>query len=388
MAFKIWEWFRGSDGKGKNVEIRCADLRSAWFDYQVRELAFWSCVNLIANAVARCEFRTFLRGEEVREREYWLWNFEPNTNQNSTAFLHKMVAKLYENNETLIIPTRRREGEDALVVADSWDQPNEWPSRQNEYKSVMVGDLTYDKTFVERNVLHLTLNHCNVKPVLDGLYESYVKLISAAMNNYTWGNGQHWKVHVEQVASGKDDWAETFRQMVEAQIRPFLNSSAAVLPELDGWKYENVDNNTEDGRDASPIRDLIRDVFDFTANAFLIPPVLLRGEVQGTEDAMNRFLTACIDPLVDQLQEEITRKRYGFEGWKEGSCVRIDTSAIQHFDLFGNAANVEKLIGSGYSYNDIQRAVGGMEINEDWAEAHFLTKNFGKAEELLRGETT
>lgn len=388
MALKIWEWLRGSDGKGKNVEIKCADLQSAWFDYQARELAFWSCVNLIANAVARCEFRTFLRGEEVREREYWLWNFEPNTNQNSTAFLHKLVAKLYENNETLVIPTRKREGEDALVVADSWDQPNEWPSRQNEYKSVMVGDLTYDKTFLEKNVLHLTLNHCNVKPVLDELYRSYVKLISAAMNNYTWGNGQHWKVHVEQVASGKDDWAETFRKMVEDQIRPFLNSSAAVLPELDGWKYENVDNNTEDGRDASPIRDLIRDVFDFTANAFLIPPVLLRGEVQGTEDAMNRFLTACIDPLVDQLQEEITRKRYGFEEWKAGSCLRIDTSAIQHFDLFGNAANVEKLIGSGYSYNDIQRAVGGMEINEDWAEAHFLTKNFGKAEELLRGETT
>ena len=389
MGIKMWDWFRGKDGKANEIEVApCRDVGEAWVEYRVRELAFWSCVNLIANAMARCEFRTFVNNKEVRNREYWLWNVEPNINQNSTAFLHKLVAKLYENNEALIVPTRKREGEDALVVADGWDLPAEWPSKQNEYKSVLVGDLTYEKAFSENKVLHLTLNQCNIKPVLDGLYESYLQLISAAMRNYTWGNGQHWKVHVDQVASGTDGWAETFRQMVEAQIKPFLNSTAAVLPELEGWKYENVDNNTEDGRDASPIRDLIRDVFDFTANAFLIPPVLLRGEVQGTADAMNRFLSACIDPLADQLQEEINRKRYGFEAWMSGSYMRIDTSAIQHFDLVGNAANVEKLIGSGYSYNDIQRAVGGVEIDEDWANAHFLTKNFGKAEELLRGETT
>ena len=135
------------------------------------------------------------------------------------------------------------------------------------------------------------------------------------------------------------------------------------------------------------IRALVNDIFDFTANAFLIPPVLLRGQVEGTADAVQRFLTNCLDPLADQIGEEFTRKAYGFEGWKKGNFLRVDTSAVQHFNLFENAANVEKLIGSGYSYNDVQRAAGGPEIDEPWANEHFLTKNFAKAEDVLSGNT-
>lgn len=388
MAFEFLRRLVGSDSRVQTEIVPCSAVKEAAEEYRIRELAFWSCTNLIANALGRCEFRTYLNREEVFGPEYWLWNYEPNINQNSTAFIHKLVAQLYQENEVLIVPTRKHDGTDALVVADDWESPHDYPSRQREYKGVLVGDLTYDKTFREAEVLHLTLNHCNVKPVMDGLYNAYVKLIQAAVGNYTWSNGQHWKVTVNQMASGEAGWAETFQKMVTAQIKPFLQSNSAVLPEMEGWKYENVDKKIEGGRDASQIRALFNDVFEFTANAFCIPPVLLLGQVQGTQDAMQRFLTASVDPLADQLSEEITRKRYGFDGWKGGSKLRVDTSTINHFDLFANAPNVEKLIGSGYSYNDVQRAVGMPVIDEPWANEHFLTKNFAKAETVLRGEQT
>lgn len=368
--------------------VPCSELSAAADEYRIRELAFWTCTNLIANALGRCEFRTYLDGRESFGLDYWLWNFEPNANQNSTAFLHKLVGRLYEDNEALIVPTRKRQGNDAIVVADSWDCPHKYPSRQNEYKHVVVGDVTYDKTFLEEEVLHVTLHHCNIQPVLSGLYASYVKLIRAAMTNYTWSNGQHWKVTVNQLASGEEGWAETFQKMVTAQIKPFLESNSAVLPELEGWKYENVDKKIEGGRDAKDIRAMFNDVLEFTANAFGIPPVLLLGQVQGTQDAMQRFLTRCVDPLADQLSEEINRKFYGFEAWQRGSRLWVDTSTINHFDLFANAPNIEKLIGSGYSYNDVQRAVGMPAIDEDWAKQHLFTKNFAKAETVLKGAET
>ena len=386
MGLSWKRWLRGLTGQGKFVELDCRELFEAAEEYRVRELAFWVCVNLIANAVGRCEFRTFLGGEERREEEYYLWNVEPNVNQNSTVFLHKLIARLYQDNEALIVPTRKRNGGDALAVADSWQQEGEYPARQNEYKGVTVGQVQYDKTFYEKDVLHLTLNHCDIGPVIRGVYSAYVKLISAAMKNYTWTNGQHWKVHVSQLASGQAGWKEAFQKQIDAQIRPFLNSNSAILPELDGWSYENVDKGFESGRDASHIRALVGDVFDFTANAFLIPPVLLRGQVEGVGDAHRRFLSQCIDPLMDQLAEEINRKRYGYEAWRNRSYMQIDTSAIEHFDLFGNAANIEKLIGSGYSYNDVQRAAGAREIDEPWANEHFITKNFAEAQSALKGE--
>ena len=262
-----------------------------------------------------------------------------------------------------------------------------YPSRQNEYRQVTVGESSFG-TVRESAAIHLTLNYCDIAPVIKGIYESYVKLLSAAMKNYTWSNGQHWKVHVSQMASGKDGWAESFQKQIDAQIRPFLNNNSGILPEMDGWLYENVGKNTEAGQDTSHIRSLVNDIFDFTANGFQIPPVLLRGQVEGTADAYGRFLSHCIDPLAEQLSEEITRKIYGYDGWIGQSYLRVDTSAIQHFDLFENAANIEKLIGSGYSYNDVQRAAGGREIDEPWANEHFITKNFAKAESEVKGEKT
>ena len=375
MALNFWKWLAGGKARSPTtVEITCSDLLAAAQEFQLRDTCFWICANMIANAVGRCEFRTFRDGKEIREREHYLWNVEPNANQSSTAFLHKLVAKLLVDNEVLVISTRQREGYDALVVADAWLQDGDYPSRQNEYINVQVGDVSYEKTFREREVLHLRLNHVNIKPVLDGLYASYCRLITAAMKRYEWDKGQHWKVHVSQLASGADDFTQKFSQMIEEQVKTFLDSDGAVLPEFEGYAYTN-----EGGKaavDLSDIQSQMKDIFAFTAKAFQIPAVLVDGSIQGTEDAQGRFLTGCIDPICDQLQEEINRKRYGYDRIQRGDYLRIDTSSIRHFDMFANAANVEKLVGSGvFSINEVLRAAGLPAISEDWADKHYLTKN-------------
>ena len=383
MALKFWKWLAGGKARSPTtVEITCRELMAAAQEFQLRDLAFWTCANMIANAVARCEFRTFRGGKEIQEREHYLWNVEPNVNQNSTAFLHKLVAKLLTDGECLVISTRQREGYDALVVADSYMLNGCYPSKQNEYTDVQVGDVSYEKTFRERDVLHLRLNHVNIKPVLDGLYASYCRLITAAMKRYAWDKGQHWKVHVGYLPQGQDDFTEKFTAMIEDQARIFLDSDAAILPEFEGYAYTN-----EGGKstvDFADIQAQAKDIFAFTAKALQIPAVLIDGTVQGTEDAQARFLTGCIDPICDQLQEEINRKRYGYEAIRRGDYLRIDTSGIRHFDMFDNAANVEKLVGSAvFTVNDILRAAGLPTIPEPWADEHYLTKNIATLSESV-----
>lgn len=161
------------------------------------------------------------------------------------------------------------------------------------------------------------------------------------MSRYQWERGQHWKVHVNQIASGTQDFEQNFAKIIEQQIKPFLAAARRCSRSLTAttisrsiiWRWQG---GRQPGR-AEPDRGH----FDFTARGFLIPAVLVNGTVQGTADANSRFLTQCIDPICDQLQEEITRKRYGFDGWKQGNFVRVDSSAILHFDMFANAANVE-----------------------------------------------
>lgn len=384
MGIKFWDWLAGGKARSPTtVEVSCRELLAAAQEFQLRDLSFWICANMIANAVGRCEFRTFRDGKEIREREHYLWNVEPNANQSSTAFLHKLVAKLLVDNEALVISTRQREGYDALVVADAWLQNGDYPSRQNEYIDVQVGGVSYEKTFREREVLHLKLNHINVKPVLDGLYGAYWRLISAAMKRYEWDKGQHWKVHVGQLASGAEDFTENFSHMIEQQVKTFLDSNGAILPEFDGYAYTN-----EGGKANVELADIqaqMKDVLGFTAEALQIPAVLVDGSIQGTEDAQGRFLTGCIDPICDQLQEEINRKRYGYDRMRAGDYLRVDTSSIRHFDMFANAANVEKLVGSGaFTINDVLRSAGLPTIPEPWADEHYMTKNIA----ALGTETT
>ena len=386
MGLDFFKLFRAQKEKGKveMVDVTCRELFEAAQEYQIRELCFWICVDMIANAMGRCEIKTFQGNEEVFEKEYYMWNYSPNINQNSTMFMHKLIAQLYQDNEALIVNALPVDGRETLVVADDWEDPEEWPSRQNEYRGIVVDNYQYQYPIYENNVIHLKLNHKNMRPVVNGLYQSYFRLVQAAIKNYEWDQGQHWKVHVSQMARGDEGWAQNFQAMIEAQVKPFLNSNGAILPEFDGYEYEKA-SGTSGAKDTRDIKNLIEDIFDFTARAFLIPAVLVNGKVEGTADANTRFLTNCIDPICDQLKEEATRKRYGYDGWHRGDFIRVDSSSIIHFDLFENAANVEKLVGSGaYTINDVRRAANQATINEPWADEHYMTLNISTMGQATR----
>lgn len=379
----FWRIFRRekADGTAKTEKekVTCNELAEIAREAAIRELAFDACVNMIARYIATCEIKTYKDKKPITEREYYLWNVEPNINQNKTAFFHKLVRTLYLNNEALIIETGSNDTA-GFVVADSFDKGSLYPVKQNTYTGVTVGDMQYNKTFREKEVMHLVLDENPVKPVVDQIYESYYDLINGAMTDFTWNRGKHWKVHVDQIASGDKNFAEEFQQVIDKQVKPFLTAKASVLPEFDGYTYTDVSESrtsrTSTGESAD-VRQLIEDIFDFTAMAFGIPSVLVKGKVENTNDAKIRFYTLC-DTIIRQLEQEANRKRYGFAEWKNGNYIRIDSSNVEHFSLLDNSANFEKLIGSAvYSVNDTLRAIGQPTINEPWADMHFLTKNIG-----------
>lgn len=391
MAFRFFDWLVGKtatqESTGTGVDYRVfIELAQ---EYSLRQLAFFTCVNMIANALGKCEFKTYWGGKEIKAREYYTWNVEPNPNQNSTAFLHKMVAKLYTENEALII-AGEADGIQYLSVADSFTKLHTYPVQENVYQNVIVGDVSYRKKFYESDVLHLTLNNDDVKKVLDAMYDTYSRMISAAQKAFGYDFGQHWKVHLDSTPQGDESFTKNFAKMMENQIKPFLQSENAILPEYNGYDFQNM---APQGRGTSrDIKALYDDIFEFTAKAFNIPKILQSGEVAGMTDVMNWWLTICIDPLCDQLQEEINRKRYGYTEWKRGNYLRIDTSSLIHFDMFAQANNVDKLVSSGvFTVNMILQAAGIPPIDEEWADEHFITKNYAPIAEVLKsvqgGET-
>ena len=120
-----------------------------------------------------------------------------------------------------------------------------------------------------------------------------------------------------------------------------------------------------------------------------IPTALFRGTATNLQEVVSHWLTVCIDPLAAMIGEEITRKRYGLADWQRGSFAQVDTSTLQHFDIFANAGNIEKLVGSGaFSINDVLAAAGRAEIDEDWARSHWLTLNITRIENAAQAAET
>lgn len=372
---------------GKTVTLSCDDWLYYREELQLRELAFGCCVNLIARAIANCEFKTFEGRAEAKNDYYYMLNVEPNLNENSTAFWQNAIFRLYAYNEVLIVPVQKNRRL-MLVTADSWTPPENYPTREKIYEGVQLGDEPNTRRLKESEVLHLTLNNRNIKNVVDAIYNSYNKLIQTAMKNNAWSNGQHMKVHVGQVASGQNNFEQRFAEMLESQYKPFLRSDSGILPEFDGFDFQPFGGSTS-AKDTRDIRALVDDIFTFTARGFGIPPVLLLGDVAGMSDAISLWLTTAIDPLAAQIGEECNRKLFGLDGWKQGFRVLVDTSTIQHFDMFTNAANVEKIVGSAvWSINDILTKCGQEPLPYDWADKHWMTKNIATIEEVARAATS
>ena len=378
---------------GKPAPLNGTDLKEYAEEYAalvgdicIREMAFWSAVNIIANAISKCEFKTFVNKKEIQAQEYYLWNIEPNKNQNSSVFLHKLIAQLYRHNECLVI-----EQNNQLLVADSFVR-TPYALYDDIFSQVTVENLTFNRTFPQSEVLYFKLSEKDMYKVTSALYGSYSKLIAYSMNAYQKSRGTKGILKYDALPQKGSQEEEAFSKLINEKIGKWLKGDDAALPLGKGQDWKELEHKTYTSESTRDIKAQIDDIYDFTAKGLCIPPPLMRGDVQDTSKVVDQLLTFCIDPLVDMLAEEINRKRNGYENFSKGTYHKIDTKSIKHVDLLSVATAIDKLIGSGsFCINDIRKAVGDEPINEDWANQHFITKNYETVEQALKnlegGET-
>lgn len=378
MGLISWlkEKFSGSPVplRDNNLDAYIEEYAATACDISFREMAFWSAANMIANAISKCEFKTYSGGKEAKKEEHYLWNVEPNQNQNSSEFIHKWIAQLLRKNECLIIENAGR-----LYVADSFNR-TPYALYEDLFTQVTIGDFTYNRSFSQSEVLYFKLSECNMRNVANALYDSYSRLLEYSMKTFQKSRGTKGIFEYGTLPPAGTDARTAFDALINGKISKWLNAESAALPMGAGQKWHELSSKTYSSDTTRDIKAQIDDISDFTAKCFGIPPALLRGDVQGTKDAVDNFLTFCIDPLVDMLQEEINRKRNGYKGMAKGNYLKIDTKQIKHVDLLSVATAIDKLIGSAaFCVNDIRELCGEEPINEPWAYQHWVTKNYETA---------
>jgi HK97 family phage portal protein len=377
------DWIGGWFNKSGRMNAH-QQLYELSVDYYFKKLAVNTCVDLIANTLVRCEFQTFEKGKEVRKNNHYLFNVQPNQNQNASEFTHSLVSHLVYDNECLVVMYN-----DQLYIADSFDK-EEFALKENIYRNVTVKNFTFsEKVFKESEVFYFKLNDENIMNIIEGLYSSWGKLIASATNIYKRSNAMRVILKGDFLRAQTDEAQAQIDDMFNNQFKPFFEAdkAGAVFQLQDGYGLENFSNTAKGSKlDSRDIKALIDDVIEFVSMAFHVPKGMLKGDVVDVSKQTDNFLMFCILPIVELITDEINRKFYTKDDYLDRTYIKIDTSRIKHVDIteLATACDIFFRIGAN-TINDILRYLGREPINEEWADKRYVTKNYESVEDIEKG---
>lgn len=380
MNFREWIVdFMGNtkSSNDKDVDTIVGEIKA---EIYYKELALYTAITLIANAISKCEIKTYKNNKEVKEQLYYTLNISPNANQNSSQLWHKVIEKMVYDEKALVLDIN-----DKLYCADSFStDPN--PILGDKYNGIRIDTLNLNHTFKSKEVLLLKLDDIHLKKLIDGLYEQYGLLLSYAIKSFKKSNSIKYKLKMSNIKAGDEKFNRLFEEVIKKQLKTFLENDNAVYPEFEGYDLQDISpkNNI---KDTSDIRELRKEIFEIVGQTFKIPTSLMLGNITNMNEIVKVFLTFCIDPIADMISEELTRKVFSFEEWQKGYYIKVDTSTINHIDVLDVAEKVDKLIASGTMCIDEVRGILDLaELDSDFSKTHFITKNYDTMENRLKGE--
>lgn len=345
-----------------------------------RELAVHIAVSYIANTLSKCEIKTFEKGEEVRKKLYYMLNVSPNPNENSSQFINKFIEKYFYEGEALIVPVN-----DLLYCADSFDIDDDNPLKENSYYNLTFGNHQIKRKHKASEVFHFKLDNQNVKQLVDLLYREYGEVMSMALESFKRTNGKKYKLLLEQYRAGDPNFTDVFEKVIKKQLKTFIENDNAVYPQFKGTELQEFSTATP--TNSNDIIAMRKEIFDTVAQAFKIPHSMMYGNITNMNEIVKVYLSICIDPLADMISEELTRKYYTYEEWEQGYRIEVDTSSINHVDLFEVADKADKLIASGIcSIDELRLRMNLNRLDTEFSNKHYITKNYAVAESALYGE--
>lgn len=379
----ITDWFMGlfKDKTTISLDEYIGSLTGSIF---YKELALQASINLISNSIVKSKFTTYEEGEEVQKINHYILNIEANQNTPASRFWRDVVTKLIYEQRCLVVMRNNM-----LYVADDFERV-ELAFKENIYKNIVISDYELKDVFRESEVLYFEWYNSDLKTIINGLNTEYSKLIEVSSRSYKRSKGKKGVLEIPASYPQTDEAQKDLQDLMDNRFKKYFEAEGdALIPLTDGLKYterggnEKTSKNTEGGRE---IRDFINDIFDFIAIALRIPPQLLKGDVQDTSNAVNDFLTFCLNPLVKFITDELNRKMYGMELYNSKTYVKCDTTNIKVVNLkdIANALDVLTRVGA-YCIDDSLEALGMEPLDTDWSKTRFMTKNYMPVEDMLEG---
>ncbi len=358
----------------------------------IKDFAIYTCVSLIANAISQCEILVYEEGKQVRNDNWYSLNIQANVNESASRFWHKVVERMLTapDGKGALVFVGQNGG---LYCADSYEIREKRPFKAagNLYEGIVVDDFQMNKLFTAREVMLFKLENWQSSKAVGDLYSDLAALVGTAFKHYKDANIQRWKFKIDAREAGTEEFQKEWENKLKKAVQSYVAGNTNVYVEYNGKTLDPLNLAQSATANAAAVTDsvsMIDKTFEMVSKAFHIPPGIVTAGNYNINDLITQFLTFTVDPIADMIGKTITAA-YGPEEFAKGNYYRVDTSKIKHFDIFGMASDVDKLISSGFAtINEVRRAAdwdyaGDPEDQNSWLNQHILTKNYEKGGETL-----
>ncbi|WP_454432677.1 phage portal protein [Bacillus thuringiensis] len=192
-----------------------------------------------------------------------------------------------------------------------------------------------------------------------------------------------------------DKQSKEASELFEKQMGDFMNPEkmGAVLfqPENVQMEDKSPESKQMDTRD---IKAIAKDMLEFVATAFHIPPAILSGISDGgtvssasnpTGD-LDNFILFGLRPLGELIVTEYNKKMFAREQYLAKTYIKFNMDTFKLVDINKLATAVDKMFAvGGLTINDVLIRLGQEPLEDEWANQRYVTKNYERADVASKG---
>lgn len=378
-------FFKNSDGQFINI-IDVLFGKSDAQDY-IYSLAESHAINLIAKTIAKCEIQTFeLKDEKIQETKqdlYWTLNLQPNYNENGTMFIYKLVVKLLTDRTALIIINEKAKT-NLLYIADAYNVSDDILHGKT-FKNITVSDdegniLPLKKEYNQKNSIYYSLKNKKLTTASEVFKTNISKLLKATQKSFLRANTAKWRLKNPGGQPTMLD-AETKKPIsyeeYKTKITEGLFSEEEAIVMLSEM-FDLINLNKDDNKNLTDFETLFVRIGSTVAQKWNIPLDVFFGNRTEKSTGNSDFITFGVDPYFEIIEDGFNVSLVGKEDFIKGEYVKFNRTNIVHKDVLDCGTGIDKLTANKFSRNEINKLLKLPHIDEDWADEHNITKNYGE----------
>lgn len=348
-------------------------------------------INLIAKTIAKTELLIYAKNPETKKIEetvdnmYWTLNIQPNYNENGTEFLYKLALKLLVKKEALVIVNEIRDTK-LLYIADSFDV-SEDILKGKKFDNIILQDsksntISIKKSYNQNNAIYLKNQNTNMEIGKESFKKNMSKFTKVIVNQYIKSNSQKWRLKrpgsqptLQDAETGEPITYEKYKEKITEGI--FKDEDAIIML---AEAFDLINLNKDNIKNLTDFKDLFKLIGDQVASEYNIPLDIYYGIKTEKSTSNNDFITFAVDFYYEEIEDGINMVLVGKESFLNGEKVLFNRFSIFHRDILESANGIDKLTADGFSRNEVNKFLKLPKIDDDWANVHYITKNYENVE--------